>query len=242
MRLITALLLLGLQGCGPTAHVPLSEVTDQASPAVFRTVGFHLSEAFWQAAPDCVVILPSGPAAAASFEGEARAVERAAARQAFERFDRVIGPDNRDRLERRLGLDLSNTGDRRRFARLTRCGHGIAVAPEGGMAWAMVWAEVQITVELAMSALEDDKILWQARHTARRGDGGLPVSPVSILMAAGAAAAFAQDGDVMPSLIDDALRRTFLTLPDVRVGPPELSARPTPRLSAQPRNGIAQGW
>jgi len=55
--------------------------------------------------------------------------------------------------------------------------------------------------------------LWQAAHTVWRADGGLPLSPVGALSGMASAAMFAQDKEIMPSLIDDALRRMVRTLP-----------------------------
>jgi hypothetical protein len=238
MRLRTLFLLAGLCGCGSMAEPPLSETgirSDPAAPAPPPAVGFHVSEGFWAAAPACVVVLPSGSRTAPAFRGKARLVERAVARQAFERFDRVIGPDNREALAHNLALDLSDDEDRRRFAELTGCQHGITVASEGGVEWAVVWTEARVHVEISLATLADGERLWQARHEARRGDGGLPISPLSVLMATGLAATFAQDEEVIPSLIDDAVRRAFVTLPDVRVG---WIGR---GLSTAHTDGIAQG-
>ena len=80
----------------------------------------------------------------------------------------------------------------------------------------MVWAERQIGLAIGLIDLRDDAVLWRARHAARRGAGGAPLSPLSLLVSTGAAARFAADADVPLSLLDDALRRTLATLPDLR--------------------------
>ena len=54
------------------------------------------------------------------------------------------------------------------------------------------------------------------RHEARRGDGGIPLSPLSLLTAVGTSLTLKADTDVMPSLVDDALRRMCETLPRLR--------------------------
>ena len=55
----------------------------------------------------------------------------------------------------------------------------------------------------------------QAAHTAQRSDGGVPLSLIGAPVSAFRAARFNQDSDVLPSMVDDALRRIFASLPAV---------------------------
>ena len=67
-----------------------------------------------------------------------------------------------------------------------------------------------------MVRLADRSLLWRARHTGIRADGGLPTSFVSVAVHAALATRFAADQDVEPSLVDDVVRRLTATLPDMR--------------------------
>ena len=67
-----------------------------------------------------------------------------------------------------------------------------------------------------MARVADDAVLWKARHVANRSDGGLPFSIIGVAVAGFEAARFRADEDVPDSLIDDAVRRMMVTLPDVR--------------------------
>ncbi|NQW09705.1 MAG: hypothetical protein HQ481_07485 [Alphaproteobacteria bacterium] len=215
MRRLTLLLAAGLVACAPTVHVPYDDPGADQSQAGRRTVAHETRPMFWQRPPRCVVVLPI--ARANELDAlDARAIEAAAARHLSGRVDRVLGPMRRDRALRRLALSLDHPDDRRRFAAQTDCGHGVRLATEVRGGWALIWTERQIGFAADLIDLRDDTVLWQARHTARRGGGGVPLSPLSLLMSAGVAAQLATDEDVLPSLLDDALRRTLATLPDTR--------------------------
>jgi hypothetical protein len=176
-----------------------------------RHVFFRLDRAFYRDPPSCVVVLPAGNGERATIP-----VERAVARHLRDKFPRVVGPLGRDRASRRLALDLSHAGDRRRFARLEGCDVFVrwrAVAEQSD--YLLVWSKRDFGLELEMFR-EPDRTLWQASHVARRSDGGVPLSPLSAPMAMFEAARFRADQDILPSMIDDTLRRMVASLPDVR--------------------------
>jgi hypothetical protein len=80
----------------------------------------------------------------------------------------------------------------------------------------VVWSETRIGVDLAILRLADGERLWLGRGAARRGDGGLPLSPVSAAVAVGLAARAALDRETAASVLDDALRSLLQELPDLR--------------------------
>ncbi|MCR9073113.1 MAG: DUF799 domain-containing protein [Alphaproteobacteria bacterium] len=173
----------------------------------------RVEAAFWTAPPECVVVLPamvSGPL-------DVRAAERAFFRHLVGRIAVVVGPDRRDAETRALALDLRHPGDRRRYADLTGCRHGVDLTVSGDRAYAVIWTEGSIALDAALIDLATGSTLWRSRHRATRGDGGLPTSPVGLAMALGRAGRLASDGELMPSVLDDALRRLVATLPDTRV-------------------------
>lgn len=206
--------LLFLAACAETTYVGYQG--EEASPSMFsRQVEFNISKAFYRDPPDCVVVLRSPPKGQG--DGRGRVIEDALARQVSGKVNRVIGPNERDRLVRRLAVDLSRPGDRRVLARQARCGFFVQAKPWGGESvYAVLWTQTRVGLEVTMTRAGDDAVLWRARHVATRSDGGLPLSPFSIASNAFMAARLNGDGDVPLSLVDDALRRMIRTLPDTR--------------------------
>ena len=68
-------------------------------------------------------------------------------------------------------------------------------------------------LELTLKRIGKKDILWQARHTASRGDGGLPLSPIGLVLDTFRAGRFMGDRDMLASMIHDVVRRLFITLP-----------------------------
>ena len=173
-----------------------------------------VERAFYRDPPQCVVVLPApggGPAGAAALR-----IERAVARHLRDKVPRVIGPLRRDRAARRLALDLNHAGDRRRFGQIESCDAFVRWRVIGlSSANFLVWSRRDFGLDVEMFR-EADRTLWKASHVARRSDGGLPLSPLSAPVAIFEASRFSNDRDILPSMIDDAMRRLVVTLPDVR--------------------------
>lgn len=222
-----------LAGCGPAAHGSHGgrDRWSQTAPDVegdrgVRPARHMLAEAFWADVPDCVLVLPAPAPDGPSGTVFGREIERASARHLSERFERVIGPEERERLAAALVLDPDDPAERSRLAALTGCRHGLLVRPGGGVGWALVWTEARVSVELALIRLRSGRALWRGAAMARRGSGGVPLSPVSLLLSAGAAAGLAGDAELLPSLADAAVRRAMAGLPGLRgVGAGSGSAR-----------------
>ena len=80
----------------------------------------------------------------------------------------------------------------------------------------LVWSQVGVGLELQLRRSEDDRLLWRARHKARRSEGGLSLSPIGILVDTVFSSRFAADREVAESLADDAVRRMVFPLPNTR--------------------------
>ncbi len=187
-----------------------------------RVVKFKVSKAYYRAAPDCVVVL--------SAKGRAKAkdivlIERAAARHLRGKIERVIGPDERRRLTRRLALDLSNSVDRRYFANYRHRNRFMdyacrffAIPRIYGIEenFALIWAGRRVHLGLEIISGRTGDSLWKGDHSAGRGDGGLPFSPLSLGSAALRAGKLSADKDMIFSMVDDVFRRILVTLPDIR--------------------------
>ncbi len=179
-----------------------------------RRVFFRVERAFYRDPPQCVVVLPA-PDDHATSAATAR-IESAVARHLRDKVPRVIGPLRRDRAARRLALDLNDAGDRRRFARLERCDAFLRWRMIGSSSdYFLVWSRRDLGLDVEMFR-EPGRTLWKAAHVAHRSDGGLPLSPLSAPFDIYKASRFSKDQDILPSMIDDIMRRLVVTLPDVR--------------------------
>lgn len=213
-----------LGACAETRYVEGATESDSASLHTVRTVRYDLRDAYLAQAPECVAVLPL-EAAAGTPDETANFIEAAAARHLSQRVARVIGPRERAHWSRRLAVDLSHPGDRNRFLSATGCD---AFLRPTLMAdddfYLVVWSRRSIDLRLhvmrpanpAVAGDGKEETLWIARHAASRGDGGLPISPVSAGIAAMEAGGHQSDHDIQPSLIEDAIRRMIVTLPDTR--------------------------
>ena len=174
-----------------------------------REIIYDVDPAIYSSAPECVLVAPAAPDSPLS-----EIIERALARHLSEKVSRVIGPAERRRAERELALDLSDARDRRHFASASGCGailEWTVLAAEDD--YAVVFSQRRFGMEVALTRPGDGAKLWQAAHVARRADGGLPLSLVSVPLAAFEATRFHQDEDIVASMVEDVARRLFVTLP-----------------------------
>ncbi len=202
---------LAVAGCITTNLVPYDEAGGE-NPFFERRVAFVVGEAFHRSPPDCAVVLP-----VAAPPNVAAMVESALFRYLTGRLSRVVGPLERRRAVRRLAVDLADPDGRRVLAANTRCSAFVrATVTDWGDDNVLVWARRRFGLDVALVRAADGAALWKARHASYRSDGGLPLSPFSVAFSAFEAARFYADGDIAPSLVDDVVRRTVATLPDVR--------------------------
>jgi len=204
-----------LAACVNTEYVDWGGAENEP-PVGPRQVEYVLDNEFYRDPPFCAVVLPvrvdGRPVA---FSG---VIERTLARHLAGRLDRVIGPRERDHLEQKLAVDLTDEGGRRLFARLQRCGHLVEAEPwRDGDTYALFWSEARIGLDVRMRRARDGFVVWRARHTATRSEGGLPTSFLSAAFNMFAAGAQHADPDVRLSVADDAVRRIVVSLPDTRL-------------------------
>ena len=216
-RAAVALLLIGaaaLTACTQTNYRALNANTESETP-FSRDVYYQVADAFHGDPPECVLVLAS--AVAGVPPDLANMIEQALALHLGQKISRVIGPRQRRTAERDLALDTGNEVDRRYLARTERCPAYLEWRlKEMSDSHFLVWSQKQIGLEVRLARADDDTILWQAAHTTSRSDGGLPLSLLSLPLAAVQATLFNQDSDQLPSMIDDVVRRLIVTLPDVR--------------------------
>lgn len=208
-------LLLVAAACSQVQYRAEGASPQDSSKLFDRTVNYRVARAFYDDPPRCAFVLPTqGPKAQV---GRARIVETALARQLSHRLERVIGPDRRDRLSRRLAIDPSTSSGRKRFAAVTKCAGAVEVSTKGmETTFVVVWAQARLEMAARLIRASDGTELWRGHHSASRSEGSFPLSPVSLPMGAFSASRFHGDNDVLPSMADDVARRIVASLPDTR--------------------------
>lgn len=202
-----------LGGCAQTTYTGMNE-KEPATPMLERRVAFQMKQAFLHRPPRCAAVVSKSAKVPPAIR---RAVEESVERHLATKFQRAIGGTPARRIAARIAVDLSHTEDRRVFARQTKCGSIVEVQLDAVEDDYMVlWTNRAVGISLRLIRASDGKLLWQARHKAGRGDGGLPFSPLSLPVSIARAARVRNDPEIFHSIADDAVRRMMRTLPDTR--------------------------
>ena len=200
--------------CAGTAYVDLGK--DETMPgSPIRTVGVQVDRALIDEFPDCTIILE--PETAPELRHFSPLVEEALGRYLSRKFTRVIDGLERRKIVRKAALDLRHREDLGELAVLSGCDtffRSRIVGP--GETYLVVWSKVQVGIEITMVRARDQKMLWRARHSADRAEGGVPFSPIGLVFDAYSSARFSSDREVAESVIDDAVRRLVRSAPNFR--------------------------
>jgi len=187
-----------------------AETAAQTPPQ--RTVTYALDPAYRSNPPGCTVISAAGQRHTRSvLAGE---VDRALAAHLSIKMNRVISGAKRDRLVRRQAVDLNHPADRRAFARAQNCRSFLTWRfTEASETYLLAWSSRRIGLELELTGVSETDVLWRAHHAVSRSGGGLPLSPVGLVIDSVNAGGFINDADITPSMIHDVVRRLLSTLP-----------------------------
>ncbi len=226
LSITLSILISGCVTAGPVVErrvdmsAPVHDVTQGAASgaettaqdASQRTVTFALHPAYRSNPPGCAVISAAEQQHARSvLAGE---VERALTAHLSLKMNRVISGRMRDRIVRRQAVDLNHPADRSAFARAQNCRSFLVWRfTEASETYLLAWSSRRIGLELELTGLSKADLLWRARHTVSRSGGGLPLSPVGLVIDSVNAGGFINDADITPSMIHDVVRRLLLTLP-----------------------------
>tara|TARA_Y100000588_G_scaffold395003_1_gene519018 strand:+ start:4035 stop:4697 length:663 start_codon:yes stop_codon:yes gene_type:complete len=179
-----------------------------------RNVYFRIADAFYTDPPHCLIVMPTTDIEVPL--DVVNIVEQALALHLSKKVARVIGPEDRRSAERKLALNVKNPLDRRYLARNERCQAYLAwQLKDYDDSYILVWSRKKIGLEVKLMLIENDTELWFASHTTYRSEGGLPLSLLSLPIAAAEATIFNQDAEQLTSMVNDAVRRLIVTLPDV---------------------------
>ena len=182
------------------------------TPGDEQRIVFSLSDQYEQDPPACAVVQAADLVSAGSVLADK--VARAITVHLGSKMDRVIGPARRDQILRKQNLDLDHAGDARTFAWKTRCRAILSWRLTGASeTFLLAWGARRVGLELTLKRIGRQDILWRASHAARRSGGGLPLSPVGLVVDTVRAGQFMGDRDILTSMIHDVVRRLFTTLP-----------------------------
>lgn len=118
-----------------------------------------------------------------------------------------------------IAVSASKSGDDHVEAALDGCTYLLtADLVEDDEIYSLFWSRRRLGVELRLAAVESDQTVWSARHVDSRNEGSLPLDPVSLVVSVVRTQDFATDRDILPSMIDDVMRRLFATFPDLPGG------------------------
>lgn len=219
---LASLLLAGIavSACGQVNYVdhanPQAMAKRQDDQQGFgRQVDFHLSHAFYETPPACVMILPTEtPGLTANLR---QMVDAAVSRHVSSRIDKVIGARRIAAETRNRALDAGDAGDRRRLGRALACDNLLEIETVGvESVYAVIWTDISVGMRLTLRRARDGEVIWRGKHQARRSDGGLPLTLFGAGGGVFAAGRLAGDDDVLPSMIEDSVRRMMASLPDIR--------------------------
>lgn len=202
-----------LSGCAKITYTGMYE-KESATPILERRVAFQMKQAFFHNPPSCAAVVSKSPKVPVAIR---RAVEESVERHLATKFRRAIGGAPTRRIAARIAIDLDHPGDRRVFVQQTKCDGLVEIRLDTVEDDYMVlWSSRAVGISLRLIRASDQKLLWQARHKAGRGDGGLPFSPLSLPVSIARAARVKGDAEIFYSIADDAVRRMMRTLPDTR--------------------------
>jgi hypothetical protein len=180
-----------------------------------RMVGVQVDRSFLDEIPECTVILQ--PSAEPQLRKFSPIVEEALGRHLTLKLTRVIDAIERRHMARQSSLDLRLHEDQIELAADTGCDTLLMTRIVGpGKTYMVVWSQMQIGIEITMTRARDRKMLWRARHIADRSEGGIPFSPIGIVVDAYSSARFSSDREISESVIDDAIRRIVRAIPNSR--------------------------
>ena len=194
-----------------SAGPPTSEELNSAG----RIIEVEIDPEYFSDRPNCVLLVPiKSSTHTAPLK---RLIENYFALHLRFRFDRVIFGKKRDRFASSAGLNFSQPEDRLLFHAYEGCGYEIALQLFVVRSdFAVVWAQLSLGLEAQLTRASDGHLLWTARHTAARSEGGIAISPLSAVSNSMAVAAFISDGDQVVSLVADLTRRVTGTLPPIQ--------------------------
>ena len=182
---------------------------------IARQVDYHLPAIFYNTPPTCIMVLPTQPRNIPL--KVSKIIDDAVGRYFSSKVNKVI--DHRRTLgeARARAYDLNVKSGRENLARNLKCNTYAEIdAATIDSLFAVVWTDISLNIRLTLKRARDSQVIWRSQHQTRRGDGGLPLTIFGAGAGTFAAGRLAGDADVLPSMVDDCVRRMVASLPDTR--------------------------
>jgi hypothetical protein len=178
-----------------------------------RSVSFWLNQRVFNQLYRCVFVVPSEKPRSPLM----RVAERSFERHLYEKFERVIPGHIVSRISKRKLVDLDTGKGTNNFSQTENCPLSASLEiKETKNDFVMFYARKSVNIELSIKDTATGDLLWKARHKASRGDGAIPLSPLSAISSVVRATRLSGDGEQFESIVDDAIRRMARTLPSFR--------------------------
>ena len=198
-------------GCMKTSYTNIENSNTSTTELMNRQVSYWIDPRFHQTFPRCVLVLIHSR----DHEGDINnLIMRAFERYLGEIFETVIGSRKAKTLSRTLAIDFYNQKDRKLLAKRAQCNFYAEIDIENiEDQFALIWAKRSIKLTIKLAHATTGKIVFKAKHTAQRSNGGLPLSAIGVPISITQAAMVRGDAETFHSLADDAARRMLLPLP-----------------------------
>ncbi len=201
--------------CTDTQYTRISDATDDPS-ALVKQVAYQIDPEFYAEFPECVLVLPPSPSSGISAELSSM-VEAAISRHLMQKFNRVISGAERRIADERWGISPRDLSYAKRLLRRFDCDTFLTTKVlNPRLDYLLVWSQIGIGLEMTLSRASDQKDVWRARHLARRSEGGISLSPIGAIADTVFSTRFASDRDEVEGVIDDAVRRMLVPLPNAK--------------------------
>lgn len=208
-------MLVAVTACTDTRHVPFNAFRgDSGNPLVFtRQVAVQISEETHAAPPNCLIVLPVEAEVPVPNAVLRRIEGRIVAN--LPRDLHVVFGNRRTTESSRRSIDLRTDLGQSAFARSIDCPYLLrARVTSAARDYLLVWARLRLGMEASMTRVPGEQVLWRARHEAMRTEGGAALTPVGAVIESALTANFLADDDQVESLIDDLVRRLFVSFPE----------------------------
>jgi hypothetical protein len=200
------------QGCLNTSYHDMRQ--KEAPPQIAeRRVSFWLNKKVFNQLYPCVFVIPAKTPA----PGLTLTAERSFERHLYEKFGKVITRKSVVRISKRKLIDIDNDEGVAGFAKKMRCPLSASIElKELKNEFLMFYARKSLKIEVRLKDARTGDLLWHATHSAGRGDGALPLSPISAISSVVRATRLSGDREQFESIVDDAVRRIARTLPSFK--------------------------
>ena len=201
-----------LSACSSTTYVPYSEDRTAQNQSLVRTIAFDVDPQFEAFPPSCVVTIV---VADEPVESLSQVIDSAVRRHLSERVDDVVDPRRKNEKLQGLLISLNSSVERRILASELSCDHILEVRLlESDIKFAGVMSYARLGLDLQLVRARDGRPRWRASHVATRIGGSPPFSLISAPLSAAQSFLMASDNELLPSMVDDVVRRIMTTFPD----------------------------